>query len=124
MSAARCAIKMRSKERDVKKVVEQLRRDLMNGTRLCVGIHSGCSAGFCTIAQAIKQSLPTTGVGSASTEEENVQQMAQLMEVTGVTEGMYIGPTIVIIIKLRFIMDTFISLKTINSTLVITNRTF
>ncbi len=72
VSAARCAIKMRSKKRDVKKAVEQLRRDLMNGPRHCFGIHSGCSADFCTIAQATKQSSPTMGVGSASTEDENV----------------------------------------------------
>ncbi len=72
VSAARCAIKMRSKERDVKKAVEQLRRDLTNGPRHCFGIHSGCGADFCTIAQATKQSSPTTGVGSASTEDENV----------------------------------------------------
>ncbi len=86
MSAARCAIKMRSKERDVKKAVEQLRRDLMNMLRHCFGIYSSCSADFCTIAQATKQSLPMTGVGCASTEDAADGSANGSDE--GVTEGM------------------------------------
>ncbi len=71
VSAARCAIKMRSKESNAKTAVEKLKKDLMNGPRHCFGIHSNCSTDFCTIAQATKQSLPTTEVESASKDDDS-----------------------------------------------------
>ena len=40
VSGARCAIRMRSYETDVKKAVELLNRDLLNGPLHCFGIHS------------------------------------------------------------------------------------
>ena len=42
-SAARCAIKMRSKENDRRKGVKLLEKDLRNGPYHCFGIHSGCT---------------------------------------------------------------------------------
>ena len=47
-SAARCAIKMRSKEVDRKKAVKLLEHDLRNGPYHCFGIHDQCSSDFCT----------------------------------------------------------------------------
>ena len=46
-SAARCAIRMRSKEPDRKKAVRQLERDLLNGPAHCFGDHRHCSSDFC-----------------------------------------------------------------------------
>lgn len=43
-SAARCAIKIRSKEADVSMAVKLLERDLRNGP--CFGHHGNCSADF------------------------------------------------------------------------------
>ena len=53
-SAARCAIKMRSKEKDQKKAVKLLEQDLINGPRHCFGIHSHCSSDFCKHKQPCK----------------------------------------------------------------------
>ena len=47
-SAARCAIKMRSKEQDTSKAVKLLEKDLKNGPNHCFGIHTNCSLDFCT----------------------------------------------------------------------------
>jgi len=62
-SAARCAIKMRSKEADQKKAVKLLEQDLINGPRHCFGIHTHCSSDFC---KHTKQ-----GKGSMQAEDEN-----------------------------------------------------
>ncbi len=43
ISAARCAIKMRSKESDRVKTLSLLKKDLINGPRHCFGIHTHCS---------------------------------------------------------------------------------
>ena len=51
VSGARCAIRMKSYEMDVKKAVELLNRDLLNGPLHCFGIHSHCSTDFCTVAR-------------------------------------------------------------------------
>ena len=45
-TAARCAIKMRSGEKDTKRAVELLRQDLRNGPLHCFGIHSNCSTDY------------------------------------------------------------------------------
>ena len=50
-SAARCAIKMRSKERDIQKAVKHLERDLKNGPYHCFGLHENCSPDFCLSAK-------------------------------------------------------------------------
>ena len=51
VSAARCAIKMRSKEPDRKKAIKLLERDLINGPLHCFGQHDQCSPDFCSTAQ-------------------------------------------------------------------------
>ena len=59
VSAARCAIRMRSKDADRKKAVKLLERDLLNGPRHCFGIHDGCSSDFCSAAKhQISMSFP------------------------------------------------------------------
>ena len=52
VSAARCAIRMRSKEADRKKAIKLLKEDLTNGPNHCFGIHDRCSTDFCSTAQA------------------------------------------------------------------------
>ena len=71
MSAARCAIRMRSKETDLKNALVQLRKDLVNGPQHCFGIHTNCCTSFCTIAQDRQQ--PTT---SSAIEESGVENPA------------------------------------------------
>jgi len=50
-SAARCAIRMRSKEADYLKAVKLLERDLKNGPSHCFGFHDQCSPDFCLTAR-------------------------------------------------------------------------
>ena len=75
VSAARCAIRMRSKETDAKKAVELLNRDLLNGPLHCFGIHSHCSPDFCSVAQE-KQQPPSSSssndqpASSSSSEDQ------------------------------------------------------
>ncbi len=52
VSAARGAIRMRSKEPDRKKAVKLLERDLINGPNHCFGIHDACSSDFCSTTSA------------------------------------------------------------------------
>ena len=47
-SAARCAINMRSKEKDRPQAIKKLQADLRSGPRHCFGMHDNCSAEFCT----------------------------------------------------------------------------
>ena len=51
-SAARCAIKMRSKEENKHKAVRLLEQDLVNGPLHCFGYHQKCSLDFCKVAQS------------------------------------------------------------------------
>ena len=68
VSAARCAIRMRSKDPDRKKAVKLLERDLLNGPRHCFGIHDGCSSDFCSAAkQPDLHVVPSTSSGSDTT---------------------------------------------------------
>jgi hypothetical protein len=50
-SAARCAIKMRSKNEDQRKAVRLLEQDLINGPFHCFGYHQRCSIDFCKVAR-------------------------------------------------------------------------
>lgn len=68
VSAARCAIKMRSKENDRKEGVSKLRKDLLNGPSHCFGIHTHCSTDFCTVARSKQQP-----VSSCSASEDQQQ---------------------------------------------------
>ncbi len=47
-SAARCAIKMRSQEKDVRAAVKKLELDFINGPFHCFGHYKGCSSDICT----------------------------------------------------------------------------
>lgn len=67
VSAARCAIKMRSQEQDRAKALISLRKDLINGPRHCFGIHTRCSPDFCTTAR--DQQQPTTSSIDDHTED-------------------------------------------------------
>ena len=74
VSSARCAIKMRSREPDPKKALEQLKKDLVNGPRHCFGLHQFCSPDFCTIArEQQEQSSPVSSsfTPSSSPSAEN-----------------------------------------------------
>ncbi len=55
VSAARCAIRMRSKESYRLEAVAKLNKDLLNGPYHCFGIHTHCSTNFCSVAQSRKQ---------------------------------------------------------------------
>ena len=48
VSAARCAIKMRSKDTNRKQAIKSLERDLLNGPYHCFGQHDRCSPDFCS----------------------------------------------------------------------------
>ncbi len=61
-SAARCAIKMRSKETNRSQALQSLERDLINGPYHCFGHHSRCSPDFCSTArEKLQQSTSTEG---------------------------------------------------------------
>ena len=51
VSAARCAIKMRSSELDRLLEIKLLKRDLTNEPNHCFGNHNFCSPDFCTTAR-------------------------------------------------------------------------
>ncbi len=51
VNAARCAIKMRSCEKDRQLAESMLKRDLTNGPNHCFGNHDNCSPDFCTTAR-------------------------------------------------------------------------
>ena len=51
-SAARCAIKMSSLEKDRGRAIRQLEEDLMNGSMHCFGNYNQCSPDFCHSVQA------------------------------------------------------------------------
>ena len=55
VSAARCAIRMRSKETDTREAVVKLNKDLLNGPSHCFGIHTHCSSDFCSVTQQSMQ---------------------------------------------------------------------
>ena len=55
VSAARCAIRMRSREPNRKKAVKLLKRDLINGPNHCFGVHDSCSSDFCLTAREQEQ---------------------------------------------------------------------
>lgn len=69
-SAARCAIKMRSKESDISKGVKLLERDLLNGPYHCFGHHERCSPDFCLSAKERLQSFRDTSGEGAAREED------------------------------------------------------
>ena len=69
-SAARCAIKMRSKENDINKAQKLLEKDLINGPFHCFGHHSRCSPDFCSTAKdRLQHSTLAEGSKEISVEE-------------------------------------------------------
>ena len=68
-SAARCAIKMRSKEPDKGKAIKLLERDLQNGPYHCFGQHEQCSADFCLSAKERVDSLDSSSTDDAATDD-------------------------------------------------------
>ena len=74
VSAARCAIRMRSKETDTREAVVKLNKDLLNGPAHCFGIHTYCSTDFCSVAQqSMQQSAMSSNVSEEA--EENSEEM-------------------------------------------------
>ena len=66
-SAARCAIRMRSKEPDSTKAVKLLVQDLQNGPYHCFGHHERCSPDFCLSAkERVDSSVDPSGGGAAN----------------------------------------------------------
>lgn len=77
MSAARCAIRMRSRETDKKIALASLRRDLCNGPLHCFGLHDSCSPDFCIsarerIQKATSLSLPPSTSTACSASYSSV----------------------------------------------------
>ena len=71
-SAARCAIKMRSLEKDRARAIKQLEEDLMNDPMHCFGNHSQCSPDFCRSVQAKQQSTGTEPHAGDSSDDADV----------------------------------------------------
>ena len=70
-SAARCAIKMRSKEPDTTKAVKLLERDLQNGHYHCFGHHERCSPDFCLAAKERVESFRDTFDNGAASDGDS-----------------------------------------------------
>ena len=69
VSAAHCAIRMRSQETDRKNAVNMLERDLINGPRHCFGYHDDCSPDFCShTCDRQRQQGSSEDVDSSSSE--------------------------------------------------------
>ena len=66
VSAARSAIRMRSKEKDMKKAITALKRDLKNGPQHCFGYHQNCSPDFCKTARKAIQQLSSSSSSSTT----------------------------------------------------------
>ena len=69
--AARCAIKMRSRESDKKAAVQKLQHDLHNSPLHCFCIHDNCSTDFCKIAQ---QRASGSADGTMQTQETHMTE--------------------------------------------------
>ena len=69
VSAACCAIRMRSKETDTREAVVKLNKDLLNWPSHCFSIHTHCSTDFCSVAQQSMQQSAMSSNVSEETEE-------------------------------------------------------
>ena len=67
VSAARAAIRMRSKEKDVKKALAALKHDLKNGPLHCFGFHDHCNPDFCKTAADNQHASTSSRTPSSST---------------------------------------------------------
>ncbi len=88
VSAARCAIRMRSKDPDTDNAVKSLRKDLLNGPYHCFGIHTNCSPDFCTTAK--NHGNDFTSIGNNELEVQ-VQEQSQQTDECNVVEGTYLN---------------------------------
>lgn len=77
VSAARCAIRMRSEEADKVKALRSLRKDLVNGPCHVFGIHTNCSPDFCTVQRQRQQDPGTSNTGGENPAEENCSDVEQ-----------------------------------------------
>lgn len=80
-SAARCAIKMRSKEPDIAKAAKKLEKDLLNGPFHCFSQHENCSPDFCKTAKQVSSSSPCEppSDGDPSDSGDDLQGMCTRM---------------------------------------------
>ncbi len=70
VSAARCAIRMRSKEMNTIKALDALKKDLTNGPFHCFGIHNNCSPDFCTTARCrLQQERNPSSINDINADE-------------------------------------------------------
>ena len=76
-TAARCAIKMRSKESDVKLATKLLRQDLRNGPLHCFGVHINCSTDYCRTTQhalTLHNNTTTLHTGTEDSRPKEVEE--------------------------------------------------
>ena len=71
-AAARCAIKMRSKEPNKSQALQLLCQDLRNGPLHCFGIHTQCSTDYCTAIQRSCSSPDASSVCISSPDSSSV----------------------------------------------------
>ena len=75
-SAARCAIRMHSKESDTSRALHSLERDLINGPLHCFGYHDNCSPDFCSTArERLEQSSSS---GSETDSDSSINDEADI----------------------------------------------
>ena len=67
--AARCAIRMCSKESDTSQALRSLEKDLINGPLHCFGHHDHCSPDFCSTARERLQQTSASGSGKDRDDE-------------------------------------------------------
>ena len=76
VSAARCAIKMRSRESDRKLGIRLLKADLKNGPSHCFGHHSNCSPDFCSSARdQLQNDLLTQEMVATTTADDAAEDI-------------------------------------------------
>ena len=73
-SAARCAIKMRSRDAERVKAIKLLEHNLRNGPYHCFGIHNNCSSDFCTHVRSQQQSLEVAQGDKEDTTNDSLQE--------------------------------------------------
>ena len=86
VSAARSAIRMRSKESDKKTALKSLQHDLQNGPRHCFDFHNHCSPDFCKTARERPSSsgdMPTSSSGPLSSATSSSGPLSLLTSSSG-----------------------------------------
>jgi hypothetical protein len=75
-TAVRCAIRMRSKEKDRGKATNQLKHDIMNSVHHIYGHHDKCSTDFCKVAQGKLQQCKDAEKDLNESSHDNVDRDA------------------------------------------------